>query len=102
MELSVANVKDVIKEAWDARSEWFEIGLSLGLKSADLKAIEKQHKGVPNVCFTTMLEDWLKRTEPAATWSNLVMGLKSVGMNRLADEIERRHNLTFSENRGGK
>ena len=102
--LTLSNLKEVTKQVWDARTEWFKIGLALRLKSTDLKAIEKQNCGDLDSCLRLMVESWLKRVEPAATWKDLIAAVQSVGLARLANEIGKaQHKIASSldENTGG-
>ena len=90
------------KQVWDARTEWFKIGLALELKSADLKAIEEQNYGDLDSCLRLMVESWLKRVKPAATWKDLIAAVQSVGQIRLANEIGKAHEVaSLDENTGG-
>ena len=86
--ISLADLKEVTKQVWDARTEWFQIGINLKLKATDLTVIERRHRGDPDSCFSGMLESWLKGAESTATWKGLVVALQSVGMDRLADKIQ--------------
>ena len=69
------------------------MGVNLGLKPVDLKAIEMKHRASPDLSFQDMLEVWLKNTENVTTWKDLSNALHAVGMVRMATEIERKYNI---------
>ena len=46
--------------AWTHRSQWKEIGLSLGVDKGTLDAIERSRQHVVEDCFTDMIAVWLK------------------------------------------
>lgn len=66
---------------WDARSEWFNIGIRLNFSSGDLAAIKTDNHDCGK-CFTTILTQWLKRSNPIPTWKALVdaMDTNTVGI----------------------
>ena len=90
--LTSGDLKKVLDSLWEARTEWFYIGIQLDMKTSDLKVIKKNHDEA-GLCFTEMLTDWLKRMNPPPTWEALVDALKSqtVGYEQLADTIEKTH-----------
>ena len=87
-ELTDADLRDVREKTWDARNKWFDIGIELGLRHADLTAIRRQHGDDPNACFTEMLALWLNTKR--ASWADLIAALKHpvVGFGSLADTLE--------------
>ena len=88
--LTVDDIKAVRTEIWEARSDWLDIGIELGLKVADLDAIKENNHGNVEKCFSKMLIQWLRRTNPPPTWSAMVEALKqpAVGFKHLADQVE--------------
>ena len=90
--LTSGDLKKVLDSLWEARTEWFYIGIQLDMETSDLKVIKKNHDEA-GLCFTKMLTEWLKRMNPPPTWKALVDALKSrtVGYEQLADTIEKTH-----------
>ena len=74
--------------AWEARVEWYNIGLGLRISPDDLDTIQKDHRDT-KPCYMEMLKVWL-RTKPHPSWSKLAEALKSplVGYEDLADKLE--------------
>ena len=71
---------------WDARSKWYNVGLALGISADTLDAIRRNHQGICEDCYTTVLREWL-REEP--TLSSLAEALRSpsVNMGHLAEQL---------------
>ena len=84
------DLKAVRTAIWDARSDWQDIGIELGLKVTDLEAIEETNRGNVDKCFSKMLTQWLKRANPPPTWLAMVEALKvpTVGFEQLAEQVE--------------
>ena len=75
---------------WEARVEWYAIGLDLNISPDDLDTIQKDHRDTKS-CYMEMLKVWL-RTKPHPTWAKLAEALKSplVGYEDLADKLASR------------
>ena len=88
--MSVNDLKAIRTAIWEARSDWQDIGIELGLKVADLDAIEKNNHGNVEKCFSKMLTLWLRRANPPPTWSAMIEALKepAVGFEDLAEQVE--------------
>ena len=99
--LTLNDFKIVQESIWDARAEWFNLGLQLNVKIASLEAIQKTHKENCDTCMNTMLIEWLNQSDPPPTWSTLVVALRqqTVAQGRLANCIERRYLKHTSNNR---
>ena len=97
--LTSGDLKKVLSSVWEARTEWFHIGIQLDMKTSDLKVIKKDYDDA-GLCFTEMLSAWLKRMNPPPTWETLVDALKSptVGYEQLADTIQKTHCKTSKSN----
>ena len=83
-------MKDVRDAIWDARCDWQDIGIELGLKVTDLDVIEQNNPRNVDKCFSKMLTLWLRRVDPLPTWSAMVAALKkpAVGFEDLAEQVE--------------
>ena len=55
----------------------------------DLETIEQDHHLQTDNCFTKMLTDWLRRSDPKPSLGALITALRSppVGLTQLADEL---------------
>lgn len=87
------DLKIVKDSVWDARAEWFDLGLQLGVNVPSLVAIQTKEKDNPDRCITPMLMEWLKQSNPPPTWSSLVAALRkpTVGQEHLADNVEHQY-----------
>jgi hypothetical protein len=87
--LTIEDLREVQNTIWEARTEWYNIGLGLGLNQGSLSAIQYNNRRCED-CFRIMLSEWLKKIDPRPTWSALAEALESpsVGYSlRLADKI---------------
>ena len=74
---------------WEARTQWYNIGLGLALSVGSLDAIKLNNQGQCDPCLREMLSEWLKRRHPRPTWDALAEALRSpsVGYSHLAEEL---------------
>ena len=87
--LSSNDLQKVQNRIWEARAQWYNLGLGLEITAGPLDAIELANMGKPDHCFRAMLTQWLRRDSPRPTWSALGEALRSpsVGLSHLAQEI---------------
>ena len=66
-------------------TEWKRLGVELGLKNYDITKISENYEHHPKkikVCFTAMLEQWLKMF-PSPTWGVLEDAINKIGSSRM-------------------
>jgi hypothetical protein len=85
----------VRNELWDARTEWKDFGLALGMDINTLNSIDSLQRGDTGNCLRDMLSDWLKgANDPPRTWSTIAAALREVeSLGAIAEEIESKHGL---------
>ena len=91
----VDDIRDnILEDMANVTTEWFFIGLALGLKDPTLKEIEVQSQGNISRCKYEMLKKWLSGADDckSPTRANLATALRSkyVQLNSVAEEIEKR------------
>lgn len=88
--LTIRDLKQVRDVVWKARVKWYFIGLWLDINVDDLDVIEKKYKGDIDKCFVKCLSHWLRREDPPATWSAMVVALTSPAVYHtvIAEEIK--------------
>jgi hypothetical protein len=88
-ELSIDNLRDVLKTMWEARVKWYYIGLELSISPGTLDSISKANNQNPDDCLTVMIKDWLRSGKPKPSWAALANALKSpmVGYAQLAEKL---------------
>ena len=91
-QLTVDDLRVVMKELNDVRAKWYNIGVQLGVSVGTLDAIEKQYSD-PSDCLIKTLTTWLKSSTPG--WTNVVDALNVVGETRLAAELEHTYCATL-------
>lgn len=88
-------LKELIEELTEI-TEWYQLGVLLGLQTYILDEVKQQfcHDG-PVMMKIKMLDRWLKVTPPdlpsSPSWENLVKALKSMGQKRVAKRIADKH-----------
>ena len=85
-QLKVTDLHKIQCFTWDARSQWYSVGLALGISPDALDAIRRNHQGICEDCYTTILKQWLKEKP---TLSSLAEALRSpsVNMGHLAEQL---------------
>ena len=84
---STCNVETLSRELTDVSgSEWFNLGIQLGVKDATLRDIEANHKGDVQRCKTEMLSVWLQ-SGPTNPRKKLAATLENMGKKMLAQRI---------------
>jgi len=75
--LSVDDLAEVQRKLYAVKTEWYNLGLELGLRVSTLDSINARYNGNPSQCFRQVLKDWLQGVEPPPTWQAMVDALKS-------------------------
>lgn len=90
----------ILKCLWDARSEWYMIGIALEVNLDELHEIESREYGSSEKCLSRMLNSWLRQTSPLPTWSKLIEALRSPGVCYLNMAEELSAGLNWSGHSG--
>ena len=88
-QLTVEDLRVVMKELNDVRAKWYNIGVHLGVSVGTLKAIKEQYLNDPSDCLRETLTAWLKSSTPM--WSNIVDALNVGGEVRLAADLQHKY-----------
>ena len=73
-------------------TDWFQLGLRLGIKHADLTIIERNHKDDTERCKEEMLAHWLRNFSNASR-RMLVSALREIGHRNLAEQLQQKYNV---------
>ena len=65
-------------------TEWFPLGLALGLDSPTLEKIECDNQGQVDRCMADMLDAWLRQKGHIASWRTLAEALSQPTVNKVA------------------
>ena len=71
-------------------TEWYELGLQLGVEDAELEVIEKDNRGDLKACRRNMFRAWLRIT-PSPSYQQLVVALMAVGEAKEADLLHKKY-----------
>ena len=64
-------------------TDWYDIGIELGLELETLDIIENDHSHKSVTCFQKTLDKWLKLNNDDATWKTLEVALTNVKRTNL-------------------
>ena len=79
-------IETLLEELEDiSGSEWFNLGIKLGVKDSTLRDIEANHRDVQR-CKREMLRAWLQ-SGPTNPWTKLATTLECMGRKVLAQKI---------------
>ena len=98
--LKLDDLVEVKRFLFNVKEKWYNIGLNLKVKLADLNQIRDQHINDKDydACLREMLQKWLKQFPNKPTWGRLADALreKDVDEGELADEGMAIHSLEGS------
>jgi len=70
-------------------SDWYQLGIILGILPAKLRKIEENYRGNDRR-KTETLDTWLQQT-PSASWSDVVSALQQMGENTVAESVQQQY-----------
>ena len=90
-QLGTNDLQEVFSNLMEVVTNWFNLGLSLGIQVGTLKAI-KSNESNDQDRLREMLTHWLQYS-PSRTWNDICNGLRSdtVKQINLADKIEEKY-----------
>ena len=93
--LSSEDLSKVFSTLYEARTNWRNIGLGIGIDPTTIEAIGIKNRDDVNDCFRELLLTWLRKGSSKCTWATLASVLKSetVGLGWLSEEVRRKHLL---------
>ena len=71
----------------EAACRWYDLGLHLVVPVHQLDIIYMNHSHNTQFCCTQMFSYWLQ-TDTEASWRKLIIALKNMAQNSLADKIK--------------
>ena len=91
------SVRDLVNDVRSV-SNWELLGLQLGVEQHELEVIDVSENRIPNKKMK-MFQVWLK-SNPGASWDDLVRALEVMGEKRVAGEVSRAHDVQPSATTG--
>ena len=87
--LGVDDLVAVQRKLFAVNTEWYNVGLELGLHASTLDSIYAKYSGDPSQCFRHVLKEWLKGVNPPPTWQAMINALESptVAQYQVAKQI---------------
>ena len=84
--------KPRLKDLMDAlyhkvADKWKTIGVYLEIPSEELAGIAEKCRDDPHRCLIEMLETWMKRIHPPASWATIVEAVEFLGDEQLGREL---------------
>ena len=71
--------------------KWKTIGLYLEIPKGKLAGIAEKCQRDPHSCLVEMLETWLDRVQPPATWAAIVEAVAFLGEEQLGKELRQKY-----------
>ena len=88
----ITTKKLLMKELYSTvASEWHPIGTFLEIPDGELNTIAERDQGDAQKCLMAMLDVWLHRTNPPASWSDIADAVEVIGMSDIAQQIRRKY-----------
>ena len=87
---SKLDLKSLLEDLKDV-TDWFRLGVWLGIDHAILTTIEKNHKNDSERCKMEMLELWLKKHD--ASRSEMIVALEGIDHRNLAKQLQKKYNI---------
>ena len=78
-----------------AEVEWYNLGLRLGYGEGTLDAIKEDNNYKAGKCMRDLVKRW-RQNYPRKGWGDMVSALRKIGMNGVADNIERQYGVAIS------
>ena len=93
--LSSSALRKVLKEISDV-SDWFYLGVCLGLRPNTLATIRQAHVADPVSCKVVMIEKWLQgmdevNEDGGPSWQQLADVLEGIGHKHEAQKIKKNY-----------
>ncbi len=91
--LTIHDFSAVKGELSDISYKWSDISLALEFDRNFQNRIQHKFRHEDDKCVDQLIEEWLKRAKPEATWGALVSALKDpkVGEERLAENLAKKY-----------
>ena len=89
-------IKPQLKELMDAlyhkvADKWKMIGVRLDIPMGKLSGIAEKFQRDPHICLVEMLETWLERVDPPATWAAIIETVEFLGEEQLGKELREKY-----------
>ena len=88
--------KPHLKDLMDAlyhkvADKWKAIGILLKIPKGKLASIAETNQRNPHNCLVEMLETWLERVYPPATWTAIIEAMEFLGEGQLGKELREKY-----------
>ena len=82
-------LRDIQNELGDV-TDWYQLGVQLGISTADLNQIRMNYPNNAQQCKTEVLDLWL-RNSPECSWTKLAQAVEAMGRYAvLAEELRKK------------
>lgn len=94
---SKLDLRRLTADLWGV-TEWFHLGIRLGIKRDDLRKIELNYKGDGvERCKTEMLDFW-RKNDANASLKKLTKALEEMDHRNLSKELQKKYNVSRTGN----
>ena len=89
---SKPRLKDLVDALYHkVADKWRMIGILFEIPKAKLAHIAEKYRGDPHTCLLNMLETWLERVDPPATWTAIIEAVEFLGEEQLGKELREKY-----------
>ena len=87
-----ASIKPVLKDLMDAlyhevADKWKAVGVLLEVPKGTLAGIAEKCQHDPHKCLLDLLENWLERIHPPASWAAVIEAVEFLGEEQLGQKL---------------
>ena len=91
---SKPQLKDLMSALYHkVADKWKMIGVLLDIPKGKLAGIAEKNRDNPHSCLVEMLETWLERVNPPATWAAIVDAVEFLGEEQLGKELRDKYTM---------
>jgi len=84
---SKPQLKDLMDLYHKVADRWKVIGILVEIPRGTREAIAEKYSHDPHKCLLEMLETWLERIHPPASWATIIEAVEYLGENQLGREL---------------
>ena len=83
---------ELLKElSKDVAGRWELVGALINIEVGVLERIKNDNQGNSQMCFYTMLKEWMKKVDPPPAWPTIIDAIDILGDVSLAENLRHKY-----------